>query len=277
MPFRIQRKYVARWWHEFDHANFDLAQRQAVQTLSESMMRVLGKRDDLQAARGVFGYVSVYGVHEPSRRQQQNLYHATEEFFHAYYVAISDLSSLIKRMSKSFGSPPSNSIGKFITWWGNSNHSMFMDSEGAVLESARAFRAMINHRADRPTYNWHTANDHGLVRIILLGPASRSGVIPDGAVHTREGWSFLAPDEDRVTTALAVQMSAVAQISVAQSGVDPFEIASTCTWEHPNFEEDTSEGYPVFAAFDFEVTGRYRTTIEKRVRIERLDEDDSHG
>lgn len=265
-PFRIQKKYIARWVHEFDHGNLSPEQIKAVHTVSQSMERLLAKRDDVQVARGAFFPVSIYPANGPTLAMQKRLYHATEEFFQAFYVAVVDLSSLVKRISQVFGAPPSNSVAKFIKWWGASNYSFFMETEATVLESARAFRAMLDHRADRPTYVWHTGNFDGFVRILLLGQLGNSGKLPEGAVTHPEGWAFLAPDEDRVTTALAVQLSAVAQTAMAHLG-DRGK-AMQCTWEHPYYEEDTHDLYPVFSAIAGEVQGVYKQTVEKRVKID---------
>ena len=255
--FRMGPGYVTWWMHNFDHWKSSENQLLAVRGLDASFKRLMEKRDQLQMARGPFGPVSIYYPEaHPTHRQQENLFHATLDFFNAYYAAVSAFSTLIKRHRNVFGDSPNNSVSKFLTWW--KPKGLFMDAAHPILEAARAFRAMFAHAESRPAYNWHTAVDQGLTKIVLIG----QGKVPEGAEpYEADTWAFLAPDEDLVVSALAVQLNAAIPEIQAGRGM-----AKTlhCTWEPPASSDDVSLNYPLFA----HRAGTLEETFTQTVRTE---------
>lgn len=241
--FRIGPRYITWWIHEFEHWNTTEKQRQAVTALSEAFHQLLKKRDQVQTARGLFGAVSIYSpLSGPTQQQQQDLFYATQEFFSSYYVAVSAFSALIKRHWDVFGDSPNNSNSKFLKWW--KSHGLFMDDAHPILESARGFRAMLSHPESYPPHEWHTANDEGLIKIVLAGAPSGQDKIPDGTERRDDMWVFLAPDEDLVTSALAVQLNAAIPAIKADK---PKSSAMRCTWQLESTPDDLPDDFPIFA------------------------------
>lgn len=76
-PFRIQRKYIAHWIHEFDHFDIQVHQRGAATEANEAFERLLVKRDLMQKARGVFNGVSIYPMSEYPPKYLEDLFAAT--------------------------------------------------------------------------------------------------------------------------------------------------------------------------------------------------------
>ena len=267
-PFRIQIKYIAHWIHEFDHFDIKVTQRGAVAEANEAFARLLVKRDLMQKARGVFHGVSIYPMLEYPPKYFEDLFAATQDFYHTYYTTVSAFISVVKRFPDVFGDCPSESVARFIKWW--SGYGLFMDSQGPLLESARAFRALMEHKQSNQVYQWHSSNFSGRTQILLTGEKSRSGAIPPGASNYGDGWWFPAPDEDLVTTALSAQLNnLLAHVGFKYMNHDK---ALACTWQTPVFPEDTTQGFPIFAATDFTVARSYRKTVETRVRIDPLED-----
>lgn len=151
-----------------------------------------------------------------------------------------------------------------------------MESQGPLLESARAFRALMEHKQSNQVYEWHTSNFSGRTQVVLVGKKSRNGSIPPGASNYGDGWWFPAPDEDLVTTALSTQLNNL----LPHVGFKYMNHDKTlgCAWQTPVLPEDTMEGFPIFAVDDFTVAGSYRKTIETRVRIDSLEgEEEDRG
>lgn len=261
--FRITPMYITNWIHTFEHWDSNDNQKQAVTVLSESLSRLLEKRDQVQRARGVFGPVSIYYPNaHPTLRQQENLNHATAEFFNAYYSAVSAFASLIKRHWDVFGQAPHGSVSKFLKWW--KGKSPFMEEAYPLLESARSFRAMQSHTESHPTYIWHTIEDGTLTRIVLEGAPNPQGKIPEGTERRDDKWVFVAPDEDLVVSALALQLNAV--IPAIEKNQRK-EKAMRCTWKVEPTPDDLPFNFPVFAAEDGTVTDLVSQSIQTEIRI----------
>ncbi|WFP17527.1 hypothetical protein [Citricoccus muralis] len=243
--------------------------------LETALLRLLEKRDALQIARGPFGPVSIYYPEaHPTRQQQKALHATTVEFFDTYYAAVAALSTVVKRYRSTFGDSPSNSVSRFLKWW--KSKGLFMDEAYGVLESARAFRAMFAHAESRPPYDWHTAVDGNLTKLVLIGESRKSGVLPEGAssFDGEQQWSFLAPDEDLVVSAISVQLNAL--IPELGAGQD-IQSALECTWTSQDSDQDVTLNYPMFAHRDSVVDELYetRSTIHTEVVRLRTDEDDA--
>lgn len=262
--FRMGPGYVTWWMHNFEHWKSSDSQLSAVRGLEDSLKRLMEMRDQVQMARGPFGRVSsFYPNSHPTSRQQDNLFHATHDFFNAYYSAVSAFSTLVKRHRDVFGDSPNNSVSKFLTWW--KPKGIFMDEAHPVLESARAFRAMFAHAESRPPYDWHTAKDEGFTKIVLIGPANRNGEIPDGAEPFPDSkWAFLAPDEDLVVSALTVQLNAA--IPAIQTGKGRAK-AMRCTWDRPASPDDVTLDYPIFAHRAGTLEETYVQTVRTEVVV----------
>lgn len=233
--------------------------------LAESLHNLLQKRDQLQMARGVFGQVSVYypDVY-PTPRQQEVLFSATHDFFHTYYSAVSAMLSVIRRHTNTFGEAPTHSIGKFLTWW--KPKGIFMDHAYPLLEKARAFRAFLDHKESHPPYTWHTVGQNGLTKIMLVGAANAKGGIPEGTTKHPSGWALMAPDEDLVVSALAVQLNAL--IPEIGANADISRVLK-CTWAPKPTPDDTGRGYPIFAHRDVTISDIYRRTVNTNVTVSR--------
>jgi hypothetical protein len=263
--FRVGPRYIDYWCHEFTHWDSNAGQKETYTDLEESLKNLLKKRDQLQSARGVFGQVSVfYPDTHPTPRQKEALFGATHDFFHAYYSAASALLSVIRRHTAVFGEAPTNSISKFLTWW--KPKSVFMDEAYPLLEKARAFRAFLDHKESYPPYTWHTASLNGLTKILLVGSANAKGGIPEGAKKHPQGWAIMAPDEDLVVSALAIQLNALIPEIGANTDISK---ALNCTWELPSSPDDDGQEFPIFAHKDGQVGDVYTQTVTKQVTITR--------
>jgi len=244
--FRVGPGYATNWMHEFTHWDSSPSQEQAADHLEESLLRLFEKRDELQMARGALSPVSIfYPESRPTRRQQNRLFTATADFFQSYYAAVSAFISFVKRHSDVFGDAPHNSVAKFIKWY--QPHALFPDQTIPLLESARAFRALLDHSASHQPYNWHTVDiAPGFSTIVLIGPAERDTQVPAGAEMDEEKpeWSFIAPDEDLICWALAVQLNATVLVI---SGRRDFSSAFGCSWSPTPTEDDVTMHYPIFA------------------------------
>jgi hypothetical protein len=263
--FRVGPGYIDHWAHTFTHWESTEGQKHSMADLEESLKNLLQKRDRIQTARGAFGPVSVYypDAH-PTSRQQEALFSATHDFFHSYYSSVSALLSVIRRHTNTFGEAPTHSVAKFLTWW--KPKGLFMDQVYPMLEKARAFRAMLDHKESHPPYTWHTADHNGLTKIMLVGSPNAKGGIPEGAAKHPTGWAIMAPDEDLVVSALAVQLNAL--IPEIGSNTDISNVLQ-CTWEAKTTPDDVAGGYPIFAHRDGTVGDTYTRTVTSQVTVTR--------
>ncbi|QDW28615.1 hypothetical protein FFF93_001555 [Arthrobacter sp. KBS0702] len=233
--------------------------------LEESLKSLLQKRDLIQTARGAFGPVSVYYPNaHPTPRQQEALFNATHDFFHTYYSAVSALLSVIRRHADTFGEAPTHSIARFLTWW--KPKGLFMEDAYPLLEKARAFRAFLDHKESHPPYTWQTVDNNGLTKIMLVGSPNAKGGIPEGTAKHPTGWAIMAPDEDLVVSALAVQLNALIPEIGANADIAR---ALNCTWEAKATADDVGHGYPVFAHREVTVSDIYKRTVTTQVTVER--------
>lgn len=263
--FRVGPGYVDLWAHEFTHWDSTDGQTHTMTDLEESLHNLLKKRDQLQMARGIFGQVSVYypNVH-PTLRQQEALFGATHDFFHTYYSAVSAMLSVIRRHTDTFGEAPTHSIAKFLTWW--KPKGIFMDHAYPLLEKARAFRAFLDHKESHPPYTWHTVDQNGLTKIMLVGSPNAKGGIPEGTAKHPSGWALMAPDEDLVVSALAVQLNAL--IPEIGANADISRVLK-CTWAPKPTPDDVGLGYPIFAHRDAKLVDTYTRTVTTQVTVTR--------
>lgn len=261
--FRIGPKYITWWIHEFEHWKTTDKQNQTVTALSEALHQLLKKRDQLQTARGLFGPVSIYSpLSGPTQRQQQDLFSATQDFFSSYYVAVSAFSGLIKRHWDVFGQSPNNSNSKFLSWW--KSHGLFMEEAHPILESARAFRAMLSHPESYPPHEWHTVIDEGLAKIVIRGAPNTQGKIPEGTEWRDDMWVFLAPDEDLVISALAVQLNA----AIPAIKADKANSSSMgCAWQLEDSADDLADDFPIFAHQEGIVEDLFTQAIETKITV----------
>lgn len=263
--FRVGPGYIDHWAHEFTHWDSTEGQKDAMLDLEESLHSLLRKRDDLQTARGVFGRVSTYYPEAyPTQRQQEALFTATHDFFHTYYSAVSAMLSVVRRHTNIFGEAPTHSIGRFLKWW--KPKGLFMDQAYPLLEKARAFRAFLDHKESHPPYTWHTIDENSLTKIMLVGSPSATGSIPEGASKHPKGWAIMAPDEDLVVSALAVQLNTV----IREIGMHAdSSSALKCPWEPNPRPDDVGLGYPIFAHRDGIVGETYTRTVTTEVTVTR--------
>lgn len=263
--FRVGPAYIDNWAHEFTHWDSSEGQKHAMADLEESLKSLLQKRDQIQTARGAFGPVSVYYPNaHPTPRQQEALFSATHDFFHTYYSSVSALLSVIRRHANTFGEAPTHSIARFLTWW--KPKGLFMDEAYPLLEKARAFRAFLDHKESHPPYTWHTVEHNGLTKIMLVGSPNAKGGIPDGTAKHPSGWAIMAPDEDLIVSALAVQLNAL--IPKIGENADISRVLK-CPWEAKATADDVGPNYPIFAHRDGTVTDIYRRTVTTQVTVER--------
>lgn len=264
--FRITPQYITSWMHKFEHWESNEKQQQTITALSESLYTLLRKRDQIQSARGVFGPVSIYYPNaHPTPRQQEDLFEATQEFFSAYYSAVSNFASLIKRHWNVFGDAPHGSISKFLKWW--KDNGLFMDEAYPLLESARAFRAMLSHTEAHPTYDWQTLKDEVFTKIILVGAPNEKGKIPAGTEPCEDKWYLVAPDEDLIVSALAVQLNAAIP-AIQGSTEDGIANEMRCTWQLPATPDDIPGSlFPIFAHQEGVVKDLITQTVQTEVNV----------
>tara|TARA_B100000519_G_scaffold151188_1_gene132134 strand:+ start:987 stop:1859 length:873 start_codon:yes stop_codon:yes gene_type:complete len=253
--FRIGPGYVEYWMHEVTHWNVETRHHTVAIELGEAFMRLIAKRDAVENARRAFIPVSSLPTDElPSDTVQKALFDATHDFFQTYYSTLSAFASFLTRFRNELGDVPHGSNTKLLAWL--EKRSLLTSESMPVLGSARQFRALIDHRAQHQPFTWGTEARRGGARIFLHGPGSSSGGIPEGAMQTvpEEAelpddhiWVFPAPDEDRVLSALAVQMNALfPRIQVHR--MDKRKVRE-CNWAPRYGVGDPRDGYPILSAF----------------------------
>lgn len=203
----------------------------------EAFQRLLERRDAIDEIRMTFSVQSLAERAELSDAEQKRLYERTEQFFQAFYTALSQLNSVVVRHSDVFGQLNLRSQKQFVEWVsavsGEEDHEV-----RTGLERSRLFRAMLDHPEDFPPYTWATQNsfDNLLFHVLLHGPATRSGTIPRGATreHYRQvdAWHFAAPDEVSVTNNLGkVALRCIALMYDSKAPGQAFRSTQMRTWE----------------------------------------------
>lgn len=140
-----------------------------------------------------------------------------------------------------------------------------MNDAYPLLESAREFRAMLSHPESYPPHDWHTDDDDGtLTKIVLVGSPSAQDKIPVGAERVGDKWKIRAPDEDLVTSALAVQLNAA--ISAIKTD-KPKAGTMRCTWQLEATPDDLPDTFPIFASKAGVVEDLITQSIETRVTV----------
>ncbi|CAN5317337.1 hypothetical protein BH09ACT5_BH09ACT5_01280 [soil metagenome] len=253
--FRIGPAFVDYWIHEVSgHWITDAHEDAALLELEEGLRRLLKKREAVEKARRAFAKASSLDLRtRPSDAVQVDLYEATQDFYLTFYSTLSSFASFLKRFGKELGGDvPHRSNSKFIDWL--EPRALHSDISIPLLQEARQFRSLLDHKADRLPDWWGTANVEGFVRIFLHGPPLASGALPDGAMprlpdqELPEGheWTFVAPDEDRVLSALAIQLNAFIPVIGAHRQDD--HRSRTCLWKPTLYENDP--GFPILAIAD---------------------------
>ncbi|WP_419817415.1 hypothetical protein [Glaciibacter flavus] len=206
-PWDITRAEIAGWFREIPTDTLNGFQKQSLKNCWESIHRFADNRDHMEQLRreSPKHHDPVDGI-QPEH--QHAIYEATEAFFARYYLTISRVAALTTRWSGVFGQPPVGSMAAFIRWLEGR-----FEAPGyfSPLEDARRFRAVLEHPEQHQEYEWMTATvGQGPVHVVLYGPASRTGAIPNGASPKQfadgPGWDMAAPYENFVfnNTALAL-------------------------------------------------------------------------
>ncbi|MEE6289303.1 hypothetical protein V2J52_16740 [Georgenia sp. MJ173] len=281
--FRVGPAYVEHWLHELEHWRPSPAERTVVESLRDALLQLLELRDAVQRARGEFGPVSVfYPQNYPSINQKHRLYRATVDYYQQFYAAADKLTNVMRRHRDVFANVPHRSVAKFLTWL--EPFAMFPEESLDLLESARRFRALINHSSSFQLFDWHTVStEQFYVRVVFVGEKSSTGFLPEGSTpidgpeddlaplllatqeeeldegdvaEFRPGWYFIAPDEDLVTWALCVQLNSVMQRIAITRDNSP---VVTCDWRPTLTGDDVRTDYPIFAATSGVMAGSWTT------------------
>lgn len=252
--FRIGPGYADYWCHVATHWTSKRDLSIAIHQLHEGLNRLISKRDGVEEIRRRLipvGTLAQGGPPAPSL--QQELFDATHDFFQTYYSTLSTFPRFLNRFRDIVGDVPHASNQRFLEWL--SKWALWPATVIPLLESARLFRTALAHPASFPTFDWATVDDNGDFRAFLHGLPRRNGGIPEGATPRLEGqwpdvpaehsWTFVAPDEDLVAWALAVQLNAIFPI-ISGRRADP-EAEGACTWELKLRDADPRDGYPIFA------------------------------
>ena len=252
--FRIGLGYIDHWMHEPEHWTVSDKEKRALADLEEALRRLVGKRDSVETARRAFIPASSLDTESRPRDDVQvALYEATQDFYLNFYATLSSFVSVLTRFKDALGDVPHTSNQKFLVWM--ESQALMPEIAIPLLQEARQFRAVLDHKASHQPYEWGTTSTESGTRVMLYGESSRNRSIPDGALRIVDGldpdfpeetaWTFVAPDEDRVLAALAVQLNAMLM------RIQPYRVNSVvirhCKWEPPTRVDTPSSGYPVLA------------------------------
>lgn len=253
--FRIGQGYIDIWIHQASgHWRTNPSEKAALLELEEGLRRLIKKRDGVEAARRSFMPASPMDRRtHPKSEDQEALFDTTQDFYLTYYATVSAFASFLSRFSNELrNNIPHRSNQKFLKWL--REFALFPDISIPLLEEARQFRALLDHKASHQPYEWSTAGVEGWIRIILHGPAGQNGAIPEGAMNELAGldrlpeghtWTFVAPDEDQVLSALALQLNAFMPRLSGFRHDD--HLTRSCRWEPISHPDDPAGGYPTFA------------------------------
>ncbi|WP_053353869.1 hypothetical protein [Leucobacter musarum] len=267
--FNVGRGYVDHWVHETTHWRLEQKHTHAIRELQESLYRLIAKRDKIHEARRKFIPVSsIASFNEPSNETQQELYSAVQDFFLQYYSTLSAFASMLSRFRNVLGDVPHSTNTKFLKWL--APRALHAEATMDLLTEARQYRNLLDHQGRHQPFDWATLRfGEGPTQVGIHGPVGESGHIPDGAQRidsieilsgfTPESsdWIFIAPDEDKVLTSLAVQMNAIFPF-ISGKIMDP-ESTKNCQWKLILQADDPQQGYPIFAAADGIVQGPKKT------------------
>jgi hypothetical protein len=186
--------------HIFDHATieawsdalarltFNRYEGQALRGFLEEMDHLIDRRDDVDQLRSDFVVDVVTHRHRPNNAQRRRLYSLTKVYFDTYYGALSHLSSVVGRFYRVFGGVAHTDNKSFLVWLNKYHEALPSNlNVGAFafheLESARQFRALLNHpqQFSRPDWSTETRPNYDVVHVVMHGAQSRSGKIPPGS------------------------------------------------------------------------------------------------
>lgn len=252
--FRIGHGFVDYWLHEPAHWLTNERENIALADLEESLHRLIDVRDTVETARrGFFSASSLAPRVHITDVIQQPLFTATHNFFNEFYTTLSSFASFLSRFRTELeGDVPHRSTQKFLTWL--RPRALMPDTALPVLEEARQFRTMLAHKASFPPYEWGTVVVEGRARIVLHGPLGESRSVPEGAMQSLDeldplpegsDWQFVAPDEDQVLAALAIQLNATFPL-IARYRSDDHRLR-TCRWVPEDRADTPAGGYPILA------------------------------
>lgn len=146
----------------------------------------------LMALRGTYRTNRAQHIHE--------LFDRTELYFQSYYAALSALNGVVARFGGQFGQVPTESMASFLAWI----QQRYPEGEiYDILESARAFRGLLEHPNQYAMYSWNTMGGGGTARYVEAYGAVLNARAPSGSVRVDfadgPGWYFPAPFDGFVT------------------------------------------------------------------------------
>ncbi|NWL26702.1 hypothetical protein DM794_06445 [Paenarthrobacter ureafaciens] len=222
---------IEAWSNAFGKLSFNRYEGQALRGFLEEMDHLIDRRDDIDRLRSEFQASPATGNLQPDSAQQRRLYSLTKIYFDTYYGALSHLSSVVGRFSKVFGGVAHTDNKSFLVWLEkyHANLSRELNAGKIVfreLESARQFRALLNHPQQFSPPDWATEvrPTYNIVHIVMHGAQSRSGKIPPGSTRSKipsvlnADWRMDAPDEVSVTNCLANASMPILSEILAQRG-----------------------------------------------------------
>lgn len=228
---------INRWQQAFDPLSLNRFEGQALRAFFEEMGYLLGAQNSLDDLRRECATSPMTGWPSPNEEQIPTFYNRTKIYYDTFYSALSHLSSVVVRFSRVFGGRTFMDNARFVAWLKRRDVLPYevggsTDWTFNLLERARLFRALLNHPQQFPVIDWSTesSNIYRVPRVVLHGPASRSGAVPVGSskiMHSYlEGdWRFEAPQESSVTNSLGnVSVTILAEIIVDRSPGSAFAV-----------------------------------------------------
>lgn len=220
----LNLEMIQHWGSLVDECALNHWEGKALRSLLGDLRRLVEVRDSLDELRATFK-PSKAGRSHPNGRQREELHDRTRTFMGAYYGAMSHLNAVVARHSAIFGRVKFTDVGPFIRWI-PSNLAAIEHELVAELESARLFRALIEHPAQFPANDWgtFTTEERQIVTVMFWGTNSPAGKAPAGSAqrpapidHEPSDWHFAAPDELSLTNCVAhVAASLLARIVAAR-------------------------------------------------------------
>lgn len=230
IQFVLDEETISSWQRAFAALDLNRYEGQALRAYFEEMRHLLKRRDEIDKLRLTLATDPSTGRQTPDEDQQVEFYTRTKAFYDTFYGALSHLSSVVSRFSRVFGGVAYSDNKPFLKWlerFSESASPRFRAKQAFEhLEASRLFRAVLNHPQQFQVPDWmtETRSDYPLVHIVMYGPQSRAGVIPEGSRRDpllKEldcDWRMDAPDEVNVTNCLSIVSGVVlAAILAARS------------------------------------------------------------
>jgi|GEM_PF-6667601 len=229
----VDHATIHSWSEAFEKLTFNRYEGQALRGFLEEMEHLIERRDDVDQLRSSFDPSPITGRPSPDAAQRRRLYSQTKMYFDTYYGALSHLSSVVGRFSKVFGGVAHTDNKSFLEWI-KKYHAARSGQQVAGriafhdLESARLFRALLNHPQQFSPPDWSTeiGRSYTVVHIVMHGAQSRSGRIPPGSTRNNipsvmnADWRMDAPDEVSVTNSLTNAAMPIISAVLAQRRPD---------------------------------------------------------